>query len=181
MFILASGSPRRRQLLKDAGFDFEVCPSYAEEIKGGDLPPEEVAMKNALLKATDVYKTHKKPCLGADTRVVLNGKILGKPADRSENARFLKMLSNNTHHVITGFCLIANGKTYTGSVVSEVTFNDLDDDLIKTYVDGGYGLDKAGGYGAQDDFKLIKTVNGSYTNVVGLPMEAVSKLLKDIL
>ena len=179
MFILASGSPRRRQLLKDAGFDFEVCPSHAKEIKGDNMEPEEVAMKNAVIKAQDVYVAGGKPCLGADTIVVLGGKILGKPADRSENARFLKMLSGNTHYVITGFCLIVDGVMFVDKVVSEVTFNDLSDELIKAYVDGGYGLDKAGGYGAQDKFALIKNVNGSYTNVIGLPMEAVSKLLKE--
>ena len=179
MFILASASPRRKMLLSEAGFEFEVCPSRAEEIKGEDLPPEKLATRNAEIKAEDVYARKKMPCLGADTIVVLDGKILGKPADRSENARFLKKLSNNTHQVVTGFCLIVDGKKYVGSVTSDVTFNDLTDELIISYVDGGYGLDKAGGYGVQDGFALVRRIDGSYSNVVGLPMEAVSKLLKE--
>ena len=181
MFILASASPRRKQLLSEAGFTFEVCPSNAEEIKDKNMPPEELAVRNAVLKATDVYSIRKTPCLGADTIVVSDGEILGKPRDKRENEEYLRRLSAKCHFVVTGYCLIADGKSYSGKVVSEVIFNKLSDELIKTYVEGGYGLDKAGGYGVQDGFELVRKVNGSYTNVIGLPMEAVGKLLKDIL
>ena len=178
MLILASASPRRRKLLEDAGFEFEVMPSRAEEIKD-DLLPEELAAKNASLKAEEVFSRVHEPCLGADTIVVFEGKILGKPADRSENARFLKNLSGKTHQVVTGYCLITKDGKTVGKVTSDVVFNVLSDGLIKAYVDGGFGLDKAGGYGVQDGFDLVKSVRGSYTNVVGLPMEAVGELLKE--
>ena len=181
MFILASASPRRRQLLGAAGFEFEVVPSEKEEPHGISRDPETLCTSLAKIKAEDVYSKCRKPTLGADTIVVSDGEVLGKPSSPEENASYLKRLSDRTHYVYTGFCLVADGKTYTGCVRSAVTFNKLSDDLIAEYVASGNGLDKAGGYGIQDGFPLVKSIKGSYTCVVGLPMEAVSALLKDVL
>ena len=178
-FVLASASPRRRKLLSDAGFSFDVIPSDAEEIKGAGLSPEKVASSNAVLKAEDVYNKTKRPCLGADTVVAIDGVILGKPADRSENALFLRKLSGRTHQVVTGYCLIKDGEKFSGTVTANVRFNRLTDELIDAYVASGNGLDKAGGYGIQDGFDLVESIDGSYTCVVGLPMEAVTRLLEE--
>jgi len=179
MFILASASPRRKMLLEQAGFTFKVVASHAKEIKSGRIAPDKIAIKNAIAKAEDVYSDDEIPCLGADTIVVLDGKVLGKPSDKAENAEFLRQLSGRTHQVVTGYCLIVGDEMYVDSVTSDVTFNNLSDELIEKYVESGTGLDKAGGYGIQDGYDLIKSINGSYSNVVGLPMEAVTRLLKE--
>ena len=180
-FILASASPRRRKLLSEAGFKFEVLPSAVDEKTHPDLSPSELCVALAADKARSVYAIKKEPVLGADTIVVLDGEVLGKPADRSINAQYLKRLSGRVHQVYTGFCLIADGKERLGFDVADVKFNTLGEDVIAAYVASGNGLDKAGGYGIQDEFELVEKISGSYTCVVGLPMEKVSQLLKEVL
>ena len=179
--VLGSASPRRREILQDAGYDFTVVPAICEEFPCGDLSPVEYVKALALAKARDVFARVDKPTLGADTVVVLDGRILGKPANRSVNAQFLKDLSGKSHYVYTGFAIVKDGLEVVDFDCTEVVFNHLSDVLIKAYVDSGLGLDKAGGYGIQDGFDLVDKIVGSFNNVVGLPIEKINKLLKELL
>lgn len=177
--ILASGSPRRKDLLKEYGFNFTVIPSAFDE-SNLLLSPELTAKSNALGKAKDVFNTicdNDAVILGADTIVVLDGKILGKPTSPLHAKSMLKSLSNKTHLVITGYAIVKNDFEFTDAVITEVTFNNLTDDLIDNYVATGSPMDKAGAYGIQDGFDLVKTINGSYNNVVGLPIEIIKDKL----
>ncbi len=180
-FVLASASPRRRELLLKEGYSFRVVPSLLPENENHNLPPEEYVERLAESKAKEVFFRVKTLCLAADTVVVLDGKILEKPANKPENALFLKKLSNRSHFVFTGYAIYDGSKMITGYVKTEVVFNDLSDDLINDYVEKGLGLDKAGGYGIQNDYPLVKEYIGSYTNVIGLPMEKINELLKELL
>lgn len=177
-FILASASPRRREILHSAGFTFTVIPSSVKEpsFKGGSVISYVEGL--AEIKAKDVFSRQTKPCLGADTIVVFDGNILGKPANRSINEQYLRMLSGKSHYVYTGFALVCPTKISIGYDVTEVFFNTLSDDFIHDYVASGDGLDKAGGYGIQNG-SLVQRIIGSYTNVVGLPIEKITKLLKE--
>lgn len=181
MLILASKSPRRCQLLSELGIEFKVVPSTKDEVVDKLLPPCEVVKSLAKSKALDVFEKENSPCLAADTIVVLDGKILGKPANKSINAQYLRKLSNRYHEVYTGYCFYDGKKLIVDYDVAKVKFNNLSDDLIESYVESGSGLDKAGGYGIQDKFNLVEKIDGSYSCVVGLPMEKVSKLLKEVL
>ncbi len=180
--ILASCSPRRKELLTEYGFEYEIIKSDFEE--GVSHSPEATAIKNAVGKATFVYfKLKDSNCvvLGADTIVVFNGEILGKPKDIKDAVNMLKKLSGNTHTVITACAITSNEGTALKSFSSEVTFNELSDELIKDYVSTGSPLDKAGAYGVQDGFNIVKKVNGSLNNVIGLPIELFKDELKGIL
>ncbi len=181
MLVLASKSPRRCQLLSELGIEFKVVPSTKEEVVDRSLPPYKVVMELAKLKALDVFEKENSPCLGADTIVVLDGKILGKPANKSINAEYLRKLSNRFHEVYTGYCFYDGKKLIVDYDVAKVKFYNLSQDTIESYVESGNGLDKAGGYGIQDKFNLVEKIDGSYSCVVGLPMEKVSKLLKEVL
>lgn len=163
------------------GYRFKVVPSNLPEKENHNLPPEVYVERLAISKAKDVYSREKTLCLAADTVVVLDGKILEKPADRSENAMFLKKLSGRSHDVFTGYAIYDGSKIISGFARTEVVFNHLSDDLINDYVEKGLGLDKAGGYGIQNDYPLVKEYIGSYTNVIGLPMEKINELLKELL
>ncbi len=181
MLVLASKSPRRRQLLSELGIEFKVVPSTKDEVVDKSLPPYEVVMRLAKSKALDVFEKENCPCLGADTIVVLDGKILGKPVNKSVNAEYLQKLSNRYHEVYTGYCFYDGKNLIEDYDVARVKFNDLSKETIDAYVESGNGLDKAGGYGIQDKFNLVEKIDGSYSCVVGLPMEKVSKLLKEVL
>lgn len=180
--ILASNSPRRKQLLKTAGFDYTVVVSdYSEDSDNND--PVTTAVSNALGKANTVFDSltcaeqKRSVVLGADTVVCYDKKIIGKPADRTDAENTLRFLSDKTHSVITGFAVVCSGKINTGYVVSEVTFNPLSENVIREYVKTGLPLDKAGSYGIQDGFPLVKGYSGSFDNIVGLPVAEVSELL----
>ena len=179
--ILASGSPRRKELLKEYGFDFTVIPSSFNETNLL-LSPELTAKSNALGKAKDVFDTiccDDAVILGADTIVVLGDKILGKPQNTDQAKSMLNALSGKTHLVITGYAIVSKDNVYVDSEITKVTFNQLSDDLIDNYVSTGSPMDKAGAYGIQDGFDLVKEISGSYTNVVGLPIEIIKdKLIK---
>lgn len=180
-FVLASASPRRKQLLSEAGYSFKVVPSRLPEKEDKSIAPPIYVESLALSKAKDVFSREKTLCLAADTIVVLDGKILEKPADKPENARFLKKLSGRSHYVYTGYAIVSSDVNISGYVKTEVVFNDLSDELISDYVEKGLGLDKAGGYGIQNDYPFVKEYIGSFTNVIGLPMEKVNELLKELL
>ena len=179
--ILASNSPRRKELLKELGYSFKVIPSSVEEIASLENGVYSYVEQLALLKATDVYNKHKNVVLGADTIVYFDGKIMGKPNSYDDAIDMLTRLSNNVHEVITGFAVITKNKKIIGNVVSKVTFNALTKNDIKYYVDNFKPFDKAGSYGVQDGFPLVKQVDGSYNNVVGLPTEKINEILKEIL
>lgn len=179
-YVLASASPRRKELLLEVLPRFEVVPSNAEEKVNISLFPEQMAISLAESKCDDVFE--KRPnatVIGCDTIVVYNGEILGKPGDRDEAFKTLEMLSGKTHFVITGVCVRNKYKKVTGFDKTEVKFNLLSTEFIRQYVDSGSPLDKAGSYGIQDG-GIVKEYFGSYTNVVGLPVTLLKKLLEEV-
>lgn len=178
--ILASASPRRREILSARGYEFKVVKSDYEE-KTFSASPKKLAEYFALKKAEQVCDSFLEDgvvVLGADTVVVYKGEVLGKPKDALDAKNTLKKLSGKTHKVITGYAIIGSGKTVNKSVVSKVKFNKLTDEIIDTYVATGSPLDKAGSYGIQDNAGIVKGYSGSLTNVIGLPIEQISKVLK---
>jgi nucleoside triphosphate pyrophosphatase len=180
--ILASASPRRQELLRSAGISFEIIPSEVEEEWGEGETPEAYVVRLARLKAVKVGERHKtRWVLAADTIVVIDGRILGKPRDRREAQGMLEMLSDREHRVVTGYCLlqICSGKSRQGSVVSRVRFKELSPDEVRWYLDTGEPFDKAGAYAIQGKAAfMVKEVQGSYTNVVGLPLCEIVEALR---
>lgn len=178
--ILASASPRRRELLSEYGFSYTVQPSRYEE-NSPDLPPDQTVAYLAEQKAREVAQRFPEAIvLGADTVVALEGEILGKPKDRDDAIQTLSRMSGKTHSVFTGVCLIADGKVTVRTVESRVTFLPLSQKTVFDYVDSGLPMDKAGSYGIQDGYPLVEKYEGSYTNIVGFPMECVRELLKEV-
>jgi septum formation protein len=180
--ILASASPRRREILAGAGFQFDVLPSTIDEAPLAGEAPEDYARRVARDKALDVAaKVHRESIvLGADTIVLSDGEILGKPRDPADAWRMLRMLSGVTHCVITGVCLVhppAEVVALTHETTA-VTFRRLNDAEIAQYVASGEPLDKAGAYGIQGlASKFVTRIEGCYFNVVGLPIARVYELL----
>lgn len=197
--ILASGSPRRKELLAQAGYDFDVCPSLSDEDLEPMAPSEYVmllAKKKAdevcnRIIAQDVVRRVKKlperfVVLGADTVVSLNGRILGKPYDYDDAYNTLNSLSDQTHQVYTGVCLIyVNGRAKSSSSFYEktdVTFYPVSPDEIIQYLATNEPFDKAGSYGIQGKGGLfVKGIEGDYNNVVGLPLARVYHELDDLI
>ncbi|MBD5632614.1 MAG: septum formation protein Maf [Clostridia bacterium] len=180
-FVLASASPRRKELLSQILSRFEVIPATAEEKVNISLFPEQMAVALAEHKCDEVFALNpQKTVIGLDTIVVFEGEILGKPKDRDEAFSTLKKLSGKTHFVITGVCVQNKFKRVTGFDKTEVKFNILGDEFIRQYVDSGSPLDKAGSYGIQDG-GIVKEYFGSYTNVVGLPVTLTKKLIDEVL
>jgi septum formation protein len=185
-FLLASASPRRRELLRRAGFDFDVQPSHiVEEIQRGERP-EEFARRVAREKAMHVAASSPPGSfvLGADTVVVIDGETLGKPSDPSDATRMLRLLSGRTHQVHTGICLVRAPDEIVAlkHETTLVTFRELDEEEIRSYVESGEPLDKAGAYAIQGlTSKFVTRISGCYSNVVGLPVALVCEILKPIL
>lgn len=175
--ILASGSPRRRELLADLGLDFWVHPSKADE--PSPLPDEaatDYAMRMAKLKTLDVAAHFDdKTVLGADTIVVLNGRIMGKPTDKDDALEMLTALSGHTHQVITGYCIVMPGiSTIVKAVSTDVLMRNSTEAELKGYIETGEPMDKAGAYAIQGvGTFLVSDIRGSYTNVVGLPVARI--------
>lgn len=179
--ILASASPRRKELLKEIVKDFEIIPAVGEERADFSASPEKIVCELAEHKCGEVFdKFQGCAVIGCDTIVYYDGTVLGKPKSREEAEKTLKKLSGKTHGVYTGVCVRTAEKVLIDYERTEVTFNELSDEFIKNYVDGGSPMDKAGCYGIQDG-GVVKSYLGSYTNVVGLPVELVGKMLKEIL
>jgi len=172
--ILASGSPRRKQLLEQIDLEFQVIPSKIYEDFSIDLSPENFVKHYAREKAKDVAKSHSDNwVIGADTIVVYDSQILGKPKDRSDSFQMLKMLSGNTHQVYTGVSIqnLNKGVSDTFHETTNVTFNTLNNDVINYYIDTYNPFDKAGSYGIQDWFSVcVKRVEGCFYNVMGFPL-----------
>ena len=180
--VLASKSPRRKDLLEGIGMDFIVHPSNFEE-KDGDMPPEDLVIHNAIGKAQRVARHYKNSLIiGVDTVVVVEGHILGKPKNKEDAKRILRLLSNTTHKVISGLCVMDTNSKKTISAIEEtlVTIDRLDEEDIENYVNSGEGSDKAAGYAIQGKGSLfIKKIDGDYFNVVGLPIYKLRKILKE--
>ncbi len=182
--ILASQSPRRRKLLEQLGFEFEVIPPNAAEKNSRGLPPEELAKHLAEVKAEIVAKQcgSEAIVLGCDTIVVAGDEILNKPVDTKNAIEMLRKLSGKTHTVITGICLIESPsmRKITKAQKTLVTFRELNANEIEAYVGTGSPLDKAGAYGIQDDFGavFVRRVEGCYYNIVGLPLELLYTTLR---
>ena len=180
MLVLASASPRRQELLRNAGLSFEVQPA---DIPEDPLPGEgaracaerlarEKAMAIAEMRSTDVV-------LGADTVVVIDGQILGKPTDAADAARMLRTLSGRQHEVITGICVVVRGQSSVASETTRVTMSVISDVEIASYIASGEPMDKAGAYAIQGlASRWIPGIEGDYSNVVGLPVALVCRMLR---
>ena len=183
-FIIASRSPRRAALLKQIGVDFEVVNSGVDESAVAKASPPVYVKKLARLKAGAVAKI-RNDCIiiGADTMVVIDGQMVGKPKDNEDALATLKALNGRVHKVVTGICVINkySGKTATRSVTTRVKFRNLCDSAINWYVETGEPLGKAGSYGIQDKGALlVEWVRGDFYNVVGLPLVTLSSMLEDM-
>lgn len=186
--ILASASPRRREILNAVGIDFEVVKSDADEsVVSKELDPSMYVQELALLKATDaagkLKAKNKKDMLiiSADTVVVSDGKILGKPVDEEDAERILESLSGKTHTVITGICVTRLNDAFSvcRSVSTKVRFRNLSKDEIRRYISTKEPMDKAGAYGIQGRGALLTDgIEGDYFNVVGLPVSNLCELLR---
>ncbi len=177
--ILASNSPRRKELLAREGVVFSVVAPNFNEPENFGLSPEKYVEFLAYNKAKSVLEKTGGVVVGADTVVVLGDKILGKPKDEKEAEFMLKSLSNKTHKVITGYAVISSDKEVVSSETTFVTFNLLNEDLIKSYVATKSPLDKAGAYGIQDNEFLVSKIKGDYDNVVGLPVHLIKNILTE--
>ena len=184
--VLGSGSPRRKQLLSELGFQLEIISLDIDESYPSDLPSIQVAsfVANKKMEALKKIKTDTEILLTADTTVVFSNQLLGKPVDEENAKEMLHLLSGQKHIVNTGVVISFDGKTEVISCYTEVQFNQLSPEQIDFYITHFKPFDKAGSYGIQDWFGLvgIKSINGSYTNVVGLPTDecyqAIQRLIK---
>jgi len=181
--ILASNSPRRKELLRQLGLDFSIDPADVDERVLPNEVPEGYAVRVALDKARlAAARAVAGIVIAADTIVVVDDEILGKPADASDAERMLKMLSGKAHRVITGLAVmdVATGKTVTRTSITRVWFRRLAQQEIVSYIATGEPLDKAGAYGIQErGALLVDKIDGCYFNVVGLPLSLLGKLLLD--
>lgn len=178
MLILASRSPRRAELLTAAGIDFTVRVADIDETPRAGEAPEDYALRLAREKASAVDASEKETVLAADTIVVLDGEIMGKPRDASDARRMLTALSGRRHDVITAVCLRSGEEAHAEAVVTGVWFAPLTDAEIDWYVASGEPMDKAGAYGIQGlASRFVERIEGSYSNVVGLPVAVVYQLL----
>jgi septum formation protein len=179
--ILASASPRRSELLRAAGFDFQVVPAEVDERPLPAEPPDDYVRRVALDKARAVAASMSDAVvLAADTCVVVDDAILGKPVDAADAARMLAMLSGRPHDVLTGVAVIGPAGVRVESADSRVVFADLSAAEIAWYVGSGEPADKAGAYAIQGlASRYVERVEGSYSNVVGLPVAVVYRLLRE--
>ncbi|MCW1921451.1 Maf family protein [Luteolibacter arcticus] len=180
--ILASASPRRRELLSAAGVNFEVVASPAEEIHDASVPLDELCEKNAELKALAVAEDYPDSAvIGADTLVWIEGEPLGKPRDLDEARMMLRKLSGRSHTVCTGVCVVFPGKTVKRfHELTTVRFRPLDEETITAYFEKTNPLDKAGAYGIQDSGEMIvEGIEGAFDNVMGLPVARLLEVLQN--
>ena len=184
MIILASGSPRRREILSDLGAELKIITADVDE-SSNERDPERLAEALAIKKGQAVYEKLLRdgssdatlPIISADTVVFCEGEIMGKPCDRADAERMLKKLSGKAHTVTTGICVISNGVPFSSYLTTRVFVDPLTDEEINAYIDTRDPFDKAGAYGIQGIFsKHISKIDGCYFNVVGLPINALSKL-----
>jgi septum formation protein len=180
MIILASNSPRRKDILTEMGLTFTIIPSAYVEDNTRKLTPAALTEMQARGKAEDVARrvSENDIVIGADTVVVLDGEIIGKPKDEADAAEMLRKLSGRTHSVVTGVAVVSKGKTKSGTEETKVTFRTLTEAEIVSYIKTGEPMDKAGAYALQGiGGKFIADVLGSRSNVIGLPKDLTAKLL----
>ena len=180
--ILASASPRRRELLEMLGVkNFEIIPALGEELPHPELSPAELVRELSRAKAAEVAAAVDDPkavVIGADTVVSVDGAVLGKPKDASDAVRMLRLLSGRTHEVFTGVTVLRGDEVYTASERTAVRFRVLKEREIDAYVATGEPLDKAGAYGAQGKASLfVEGIEGDFFNVMGLPVCLLGKIL----
>ena len=179
-YILASASPRRKELLAHILPSFEAIPSNEEEKVNISLFPEQMACALAENKCSSVFaRNPQATVIGCDTIVVFGGQVLGKPKDAQDARNTLKRLSGNSHYIITCVCVQNKYKKLVDFDKTEVKFDVLSEEFINSYVASGSPMDKAGSYGIQDG-GLVKEYYGSYTNVMGLPVTLTKKLLDGV-
>lgn len=178
-YILASASPRRKELMSLITDDFEIIPADVEEILPEDIYPEECSEYLAELKSRHVSRLYPgRTVIGCDTTVIIGREVLGKPSDSGDAFDMLKKLSGKTHLVITGVCICKGEKARKFSQISEVEFYELSDDEINGYIATGEPFDKAGAYGIQGfGGLLVKSIRGDYNNIVGLPAARLKREL----
>jgi nucleoside triphosphate pyrophosphatase len=178
--ILASASPRRRELLARAGITVEVDPARVDERPEPGESPERYVERVAQLKASAGARRHPhRPVLGADTVVVVDGEVLGKPVDAEDAARMLRRLAGRTHYVLTGVALAWDGQLTTQVERTEVAMSAMSEEDVAWYVASGEPMDKAGAYAIQGlASRFVTRIAGSYSNVVGLPVATVVAMLK---
>ena len=177
MFILASSSPRRKQLLKKVVSEFTIIVPDVDE-RALHLLPKDLAAEESKLKAYAISSLYPNDeVLACDTIVVLDNEVLGKPGSKEEAFRMLKKQSGKKQIVLSGYTYIGKGKEITRTVATEVYFNELSDELIWQYIEDKKPLDKAGAYGIQDGYPLIHHIEGSFDNVMGLPTEDLKQHL----
>ncbi|MFS0646749.1 Maf family protein [Siminovitchia sp. 179-K 8D1 HS] len=180
--VLASTSPRRKELLDMLHIPFTVCSPKADETIAGSMSPSKMVKELAVRKATSGAELHGNSCvIGADTIVSIHGDILGKPSNKEHAFQMLKTLSGQTHSVFTGVAVFFEGAIETFYEKTDVTFWELSETEIERYIDTGEPFDKAGAYGIQGwGALLVKEVHGDYFSVVGLPVARVARLLEKI-
>ncbi len=173
--ILASKSPRRKELLEELGFSFIVCPATKDEVFDKECSLDEALERVAMAKANEVFEKYPDDCiLSADTIVVYQNRIYGKPSTKEEALSYLQSFSGHTHEVKTGVCIRSKKKSIVFVKTTRVTFRTLSTKEMEDYVSSGTCMDKAGAYGIQEcDF--IESIQGSYSNVVGLPQEGLEE------
>jgi len=181
-FILASQSPRRKELLERIGACFDILPADVEEFEEGHGDPEGMVRHNALLKAAWIADKHPdRYVLGSDTTVHIDGRVLAKPTDLTDARRMIKTLGGRSHVVYTGFALVCRdaGVQVVDGARSEVRFKPLDDAIVDAYFQIVNPLDKAGAYGIQEGSELIiDSFKGSHSNIMGLPLDETKALLE---
>ena len=177
--VLASASPRRAWLLTQAGYNFDVAPAKIDERRLDGEHPKDYVMRLGRAKAEAVAtRFPERVVLGADTVVVIDGVVLGKPSNRAGAERMLNQLSGRSHEVLTGVVIVSGARRLDGLEVTRVTFAELSAAKIEWYVGTGESADKAGAYAAQGvGSRFVERIEGSYTNVVGLPIPLVDRLL----
>ena len=179
MIILASASPRRKELLGKITSNFKIIPSTCEEIIPDNIKAIDVAEYLSAQKAKDIFKDNKDDVvIGSDTTIVFNNKVYGKAKDKNDARNMLKEFSGNTHYVVTGVTIISSKRSISFSSISEVTFFELSDKDIDDYLSIDEYVDKAGAYAIQGKGGLlIKEIKGDYNGIVGLPIARLSRLL----
>jgi septum formation protein len=183
--ILASASPRRAELLHSAGFEFIVAPANIEEVPQGGESAENYTRRVAHDKAADVMRAHSvgdgSLILAADTEVIVDGRIFGKPRDVDDARRMLRLLSGRVHDVMTAVILVGNWRTWEAIVVTKVWFAALTDGEIDWYAGSGEPMGKAGAYAIQGlGARFVERIDGSWSNVVGLPVATVHQMLRAV-
>lgn len=179
-YVLASASPRRRELLLQILSSFEVAYPAIDEGRFSSYPPEEMVCRLAEAKCDSIFRlNHEKTIIGCDTVVCFEGVAIGKPQGKLDAFLTLRKLSGKVHSVLTGVCVRNKYNKFVNYEKTDVKMNMLSDEFIKKYVESGKALDKAGSYGIQDG-GLVDEYFGSYTNVMGLPVPLVKKMLKEV-